>query len=134
GIGQLVAGDQADGLGGDAQAPGHFFLVAADEQPEDVLLKAVGVAGVLALEGRDHVLTVGARRAALEHRLIDPEAGLAPEVEVANDLRAVAELEVGLVVPSAGVTATALGQEPRDFKAVAVTAALVGGDGDPGRQ
>ena len=88
GVGQLVADDQADRLGGDAQPAGDFLLVAADQQPQHLLLEAVGVAGVLALEGRDQVLAVVAPGAAVEGGLVDPEAGLAPEVQVADHLDA----------------------------------------------
>jgi hypothetical protein len=104
-----VADNEADGFGRNAQPPGHFFLVAADEQAQDLLLEAVGVAGVLALEGWDDILAVVTPRAAVEGRLISPEAGLAADVQVADDLYPVAELEVGLVLPPTAVAATALG-------------------------
>jgi len=134
GVGQLVADDQADRLGGDAQAPGHFLLVTADQQPQHVPLEAVGVAGVLALEGRDQPLSMVAPRATMERRLIDPEARLPADIQVPDDLDPVLELKVGFVFPPAAVTATALGQRPGDFKPVAVPMTVIPRDGDTGRQ
>ena len=134
GIRQLVADDQRDHLRGNAQPPGHLLFVAADQQAEYLLLKAVGVAGVLALEGRDEELPVVAVRAAAERGLVDPEAGLPPQVQVPDHGDPFAELGVGLVLAAAAVAAAAVGQRPGDFKAVAVGMAVVGGDGDAGRQ
>ena len=109
GVGQLVFDDQADHLGGDAQTPGHFLFVAADQQPQDLLLEAVGVAGVLALEGRDQPLPVVAPAAAVERRRIDPEARLPADVQVADDLDSVRELRADCSFPPATVTTAARG-------------------------
>jgi len=133
-VGQLVVDDQADHLRRDAQPPGHLLLGAADEQAQHVLLEAVGVADFLAAEGRDEVLAVVAVRAAVVGRLVDPEAGLAPDVQVADDLDLVRELQVGGGVAVAAITAAASRPGPRDLKAVGVAVAAVGGDGHIGRQ
>jgi hypothetical protein len=80
GVGPLVADDQSDRLGGDAQAPGNFLLVTADQQAQHLLFKAVGIAGVLAFKGRDQVLAMVAPGTAMIGGSVDPEAGLTPEV------------------------------------------------------
>src|SRR5205085_10136068 len=107
GIRQLVADDQPDHLGGDTQASGHLLFAAADQQAQHLLLEAVGVAGVLALKGRDEELPVVAPRAAAEGGLVDPEAGLPPQVQVADYLEPLAELDGGLVFAAAAVAAAA---------------------------
>jgi hypothetical protein len=134
GVGQLVADDQADRLGGNAQPPRDFLLIAPDERSQHLLLEAVGVAGVFAFEGRDQVLAVVAPGAAVEDGLVDPEAGLAPEVQVAYDLDGVLDLQVGVVFLAAGIATTAGGPGPGDFEAVSFAVALVGGEGDARRQ
>src|SRR5262249_32963404 len=130
-VGQLVADDQPDRLGRDTKPPGDFLLVAADEQPQDLLFKAVGVAGVPPLEGRQQVLAVGAGGAAVGGGLVGPEAGLAPDVlQVADDLSGVLDLDVGAFLSAAAVTAAAIRPGPGDLEAVAVAVPLVGGDGN----
>src|SRR5262249_46079643 len=130
GVGQLVADDQPDRLRRDAQPPGDFLLVAADEQPQDLLLDAVGGAGVPPLEGGQQVLAVGAVGAAVEGGLVGPEAGLAPDVQVPDDLSGVLDLDVGIFLSTAAVAAAAVRPGPGDLEAVAVTVPLVGGDGN----
>ena len=66
--------------------------------------------------------------------LIDPEAGLSPEVEVPDDLHFVRVLEVRLILAVAAVTEAAVGQRPGDFQAVALATAFVAGDGNAGRK
>ena len=132
GVGQLVADDQPDRLGGEAQPAGHLLLGAADEQSQHLLLEAVGVARVPAFEGRQQVLAVVAVRAAVEGRRVDPEAGLAPDVQVPDDLGGVLDLDAGVFLPTAVVTAAAVRPGPGDLEAVAVAVAFVGGDGQPG--
>jgi hypothetical protein len=80
------------------------------------------------------VLAVVAVGAAVQDRLEDPETGLAPEVEVADDGGAVLELQVGHVFVVTAVAAAAAGQGPGDFKAVAVAVTMISGDGEVGRQ
>jgi len=66
------------------------------------LLEAVGVGDLLALERRDDVLAVVATPTAVEGGLVDPEAGLPPDVEVADRLGCRLELDAGpLLVPAA---------------------------------
>jgi hypothetical protein len=93
-------------------------------RPIPASFKAVGVTGVFALERRDEVLAVVAVRAAVQHRLEDPETGLAPEIQIADDGSAVPELQVGRFFVVAAVAAAAVGQRPGDFKAVAVAVPL----------
>src|SRR5207302_8070825 len=115
-------------------AAGHLLLVAADEGAQHVLLEAEGVADVPPLERWDPVLTVVTPAAAMKGGLIDPEAGLAPEVQVPDDLDRVLHLDAGVVLPAAAAAAAASGPGPGDLEAVAVAVPLVGGDGDPGGQ
>jgi hypothetical protein len=70
----------------------------------------------------------------VEGRLLDPEAGLTPDVQVPDDLDRVLELQVCLVFAAAAVAAAVLRQRPGDLEAVAVGVALLGGDGYPRRQ
>jgi len=134
GVGELVPDDEPDHLRRDAQPAGGLLLGAADEQPQGVFLEAVGVGDVLALEGRNEGLAVMAMGAAMEGGLVDPEAGLAPQVEVADDLGAVLGLQVGRIVVAAAVAADAGRQGPGDFKAVPLAVTLIGRDGHVGRQ
>src|SRR5579885_650912 len=67
-------------------------------------------------------------------RLINPEARLAPEVQVSDHLHLVRKLQVSRFVPVTTITAAASRQRPRDFKAVAIALAVVSGDGQVGRQ
>jgi hypothetical protein len=130
GVSELVADDETNHLGGDAKSPGHFFLVAADEQSQDVLLEAVGVADFLATERRNYVLAVVAVGAAVMGGLINPEAGLIADIQVPDELDLVGKLQMGGFFVVAAVAAAAGGQGPGDFKAVAVAMAMVSGDGD----
>jgi hypothetical protein len=128
GVRQLVADDPADRLGRDAQPPGHLLLTAADERPQDVLLKADGVANIPALEGRDQMLAVAAEGAAVEGGLVHPEAGLAPDVQIPHHLDRVLGLDAGVLVPATAVAAAAVGPGPGDLEAVAVAVAVVARD------
>jgi len=85
-LGQLVLDNPLHRLGGDPQAAGYVFRRAADQRPQDELLETVGVGGVLPLERRDQMLAMVAPRTAVEGSLVDPEAGLAPDVEVPDRL------------------------------------------------
>jgi hypothetical protein len=99
-----------------------------------VLLEAVGVSDIPAFEGREQVLAVVAPGVAVEDSLVDAKTGVAPEVQVAYDLHGVLDLQLGVVFFTAGVASAVGGPRPGDFKAVAVTVALVGCDGDARRQ
>jgi hypothetical protein len=134
GVGQLVPDDQPDRLRRHAEPTGDLLLGAADQRPQDVLLEAAGIADLPPLEGRDEVLTVTAVGAAVEGGLIDPEAGLAPEVQIPDHLGTALALDAGVVLAAAAVAAAALRPRPSDLEAVAVAVAVVGGDGDAGRQ
>jgi hypothetical protein len=131
GVGLLVAVDQPDRLGSSAQPAGHLLLVAAEEQAQHLLLEAVGVARVPALEGREQVLavTVSAKGASVEGGLVDPEARLAPDVQVPDDLGGILDLDVGVFLPAAVIATAALRPGPGDLEAVAGALALEAGDG-----
>src|SRR3954466_2243445 len=132
-LGQLVLDDPFDRLGGDPQASGDFLRRAADQRSEHESLEAVGVGDLLALEGGDEVLAVAATPTSVEGGLVDPEAGLPPDVEVADRLGCRLELDVGPLLVRAALTAAELGQRPSDLEAVALLMALVGGDLDTWR-
>jgi hypothetical protein len=134
GVGELVADDQADRLRRDPDPPSDVLLVAADQRPEHVPLEAEGVADVPALERRDQVLAVVARGAAVEGRLVDPEAGLAPEVQIPHHLHGLLDLDTGSFRPMAVVTAAVGRPRPGHLNAVAGAVAVVGGDGHAGGQ
>jgi hypothetical protein len=132
GVDQLVPDDQPHRLRGHAEPTGDLLLGAADQRPQEVLLEAAGIADIPPLEGRDEVLTVAAVGAAVEGRLIDPEAGLAPEVQIPDHLGATLALDPGVALVAAAVTVAALRPRPSDLEAVAVAVAVVGGDGNSG--
>ena len=77
------------------------------------------------------VVTPGA---AVEGRLVDEEAGLAPDVELADDLGGVPVLDAGVLLAMTAVAAAAVGERPGDLKAVAVADALVVGNRDVRRE
>jgi hypothetical protein len=134
GVRQLVADDQGDGLRRDAEPARHVCLGAADQRPQDVLLEPVGVADVPPLERRDEVLPVVAERAAVEGRLVDPEAGLAPHVQIPDDLHRAFVFHPGRLVPAAAGTPVAGGERPGDLEGVAVAVAVIAGDRHPVRE
>jgi hypothetical protein len=69
-------------------------------------------------------------RTAVEDRLVDPEAGLAPEVQIPDDLHGLLHFELGLLFATTVVTVAADWPGPGNFKAVAVPVALVSRDSD----
>src|SRR3954454_811511 len=83
---------------------------------------------------RDDVLPVIAPGTAMERGLIDPEAGLVPDVEIADDLGRGLELDMGGVLMSAALTAAAFGQGPTDLEAMSVLVAFIPGDLHAGGQ
>ena len=133
-LGQLVLDDPLHRLGGDPQAAGHVLGRAADQRPEHELLEAEGVGRVLPLERGDDVLAVVAPRTAMEGGLVDPEAGLAPDVEVPDGLGGRLELDVGAILMPAPLAAAAFGQGPADLEAVSVLVAFIPGDLHAGGQ
>jgi hypothetical protein len=128
GILQLVLHDTADRLSRNAQTPGHVFFAAADQQAHHVFLEGVGIARVLAFEGRDQILAMMAAWAAVEDALVDPETGLVPHLQVPQDALLAVLFEVGLVFVTATLAPAALGPGPGDFEAVAVATAFVARD------
>ena len=80
------------------------------------------------------MLPVIAPGTAVEGGLIDPEAGLAPDIEVADRLGDRLELDVGAILMPAAFAAATLGQGPADLKAVALLMALIRGDLHAGGQ
>src|SRR5262249_54998622 len=93
--------------------------------------KTVGVRDVFTLEGWDEMLATAAARAVVQRRLVDPEARLAPQVQVTDGV------EGGLVLdPSGSVVATALAaavlrQGPVDVEGMAVAVPFVFPENDP---
>jgi hypothetical protein len=60
--------------------------------------------------------------------LVDPEAGLAPEVEIPNGLGGRLERDVGDVLMSTTLAAATFGQGPTHLEAMTVRNARVAGD------
>ena len=60
----------------------------------------------------DQVLAVVAVGAAVEGGLVDPEAGLAPDVQIPDDLSSVLDLDVGAFLSAAAVAAAAVRPGP----------------------
>src|SRR3954451_2376441 len=133
-LGQLIRDDVFDRLGGDPQATSDILSGAADQRPEYELLEAEGVGGVLPLERRDEVLTMVTPRTAMEGGLVEPEAGLTPDVEVADGLGSRLELDVGVILLPAAFATAAFGQRPADLEAVSVLMAVIPGDLHAGGQ
>src|SRR5262249_38921570 len=92
--------------------------------------EAIGVGDIGALEGWQQVLAASAAGAMVDRRLIDPEAGLAPDVQVANRVESRFVFEASVLLKTAAVAATALGQGPGDVEGVAVAVAFVRADFD----
>ena len=70
-----------------------------------------------------------------ERGVVDPEAGLAPDIQVSHDLgRRVLHFDRGRRFLFASHTPTPLGPRPIDLEAVAVGVAFVRGEGDTRRQ
>jgi hypothetical protein len=128
GVRQLVTNDQGDGFGRDAEPAGDVRLGAADQRPQDVLLEPVGVAHVPPLERRDQVLAVVAERAPVEGGRVDPEAGLAPDVQVSDDLHRPLVLDPGRLVPAAAGTPVVGGERPGDLEAMAFPIPVIARD------
>jgi hypothetical protein len=92
--GQLVLHNETHRLGTDAESPRHLGFVGADEHPQHLFLEAVGVTGILAFERRQEILAMMAFGAAMENGLIAEEAGLAENIEIADDAH-FANVEIG---------------------------------------
>jgi hypothetical protein len=125
---QLISHDATYGLCGDAQSPSYVLLGAADQQPNDVLLEGIGVAGVLTFEWRDQVLTMMAARTAVEDPFVGPETRLAPHVKMPHYALLAALFQPGLILVVAALALALLGPGPRDFEAVTVATAFVCGN------
>ena len=126
----LVLDDPRHRLRGNAQAAGHFFLVAADHEPHHVLLETIRVTGVLAFEGRDQILAVMAALATVKSRWIGPKTGLAAHVQVAHDPCLAGEFPAGLLLMATAWAAPPFGPGPIDLEAMRLAAALITGKGD----
>src|ERR1051325_950558 len=63
--------------------------------------------------------------AVVQGRLEDPEAGLTPDVQVADDIEGGLVFQAGRPLVGAAVTAAAVGQGPDDVEGMAVAVALV---------
>ena len=122
---QTVRDDRRDHLRTDAEAAGHLFFGRADQHPQHVLFEPQRVGDVLAFERGQQPLPVIAPRTAMVRRLIDEERGLAPDVEIADDLDLVAVLHAGSMRSAAFVAGRGLGEIPFDFERMAVADALV---------
>lgn len=128
GVAELVPHDARHRFRGNAQTPGHFRFVAADQQTQHMLFEAIRIAGLLAFEGRNQILAMMAVRAAMERRRVRPEPRLAEHVEIAHDPRLAGELQMGFALMAAARARAALGPRPSDLEAVRFAAALVAGD------
>ena len=67
----------------------------------------------------------------MQRRLVDKERGLAPDVEIADDLDLVAVLHAGLVTAAAFLAGRGLGELPVELEGMAVADALVTANPDP---
>ena len=132
-VGQLVLHDETHRFRGDAQSPRHLGFVGADEHLQHPFLEAIGVTGVFAFERRQEVLAMMAFGAAMENGLIAEEAGLAENIEIADD-PCFADVEIGFQARRldrlATWTAARFGQGPRNFNAVRIGEAMIPGDGN----
>lgn len=132
-IAQLVLHDEAHRFRRDAQTPGHFGFVGANEHTQHQLLEAIGVAGLLAFERGQEIVAVMAFRAAMEHGLVAEEGRLAEHVEIAHDPH-FAHVEIGFWTRRldgfATWTAARRWQGPRNFDTVRLGQAMVAGDGN----
>ena len=82
-VGQLVLHDETHRVRGDAQTPSHFGFVGADEHPQHVFFKAIGVTGFFAFERRQKIMTMMAMRAAMKNGLIAEKSRLPENIEIA---------------------------------------------------
>lgn len=132
-VSQLILHDETHRVRGDAQTPGHFGFVGADEHLQNVLLEAIRVAGVLAFEGRHEIMAMMTLGAAMKDRLITKESGLSQDFEIADDAH-FANVESGFQTGRLDVfatwTATGFGPAPRNLDAVSFGQAVIAGDGD----
>jgi hypothetical protein len=132
-VGQLILDDESHRLGGDPQTPRHLGLVGADEHTQHLFLETIRVTGVFAFERRQEVLAMMAFGAAMKNRLIAEEAGLAENIEIADDAR-FANVEIGFQACGfdgfATWTAARFGHGPSNFNAVSIGAAMIPGDGN----
>src|SRR3954451_22241805 len=71
---------------------------------------------------------------AMEGGLVDPEAGLPPDVEVADGLGGRLELDVSVILLPAASAATVFGQRPADLEAMSVLMAVIRGNLHAGGQ
>jgi hypothetical protein len=94
-----------------------------------MFLEAVSVSNILAFERGNQMLAVVAVGTAMVNRLIDPKAGLPPNVQVADHECPILILQVSLVFVMTTLTATTTRQRPGDFKTVAGAITLIRGDG-----
>ena len=90
-----------------------------------MFLEGIGIAGVLTLERRDEILAMMAAWAAVKDPLLDPEAGLVPDLQVPHDALFAVLFEMGLDFMAATLTPATLRPGPGDFEAVAVAQAFV---------
>jgi hypothetical protein len=132
-VGQLVLHDETHRFRGDAQSPRHLGFVGADEHLQHPFLEAIGVTGVFAFERRQKVLAVMAFGAAMENGLIAEEAGLAENIEIADDAH-FANVEIGFwacrLDGLATWAAARVGQGPRNFDGVRIGEAMISGNGN----
>ncbi len=132
-VGQLILNDETHRFRGDAKSPRHLDFVGADEHPQHQFLKAIGVTGVFAFERRQEILAMMAFGAAMENGLIAEEAGLAKNIEIADDPR-FADVEIGFQACRLDGfttrTTARFRQGPGNFDAVRIGEAMIPGDGN----
>jgi hypothetical protein len=114
----------------DTQAPGDFGFGAADQQPHHILFKTIGIARVLAFEGRNQILAMMTALTAVKGRRIGPITGLAANIQVTNDACLAGGFPVGLFFMATALTAPLRGPSPIDLEAMGFALAFVTGDGN----
>ena len=86
------------------------------------------------IEFAGRLLPVIAPGTAVEGGLVDPEAGLPPDVEVPNHLGRRLVFDLGTILMPAPLAAAASGKRPSDLEAVSVLMAVIPGDLHAGGQ
>jgi hypothetical protein len=133
-VAQLVSYDPAHGFRRNPQTPANLLFITADQQRQDLLLKAIRVGNVLAFEGRQDIVAMLALATPVPHRLINPETWLSKNVQVPNHADAVGNFQPCLILHAATRAGAALRPRPSHFETVAVAVTLVRCDFHAGRK
>jgi len=133
-VANLIADDTGHRLRRNPQTPADLLFVAADQQIQNLLLKAIGVGNVLAFERRKDIVAMPALGTAVPQRLIDPETRLPQNVQIPNHANTVGDFQPRLILPAATRAAAAFWPGPSYLETVAVALTLIGGDFHTGRK